>query len=75
MNKGKVAGLVALGLVAGGVIGGLIGFAWHAPGAPKSWDDVRSWATFVVLVLGFSVAAYELNLQRLQFARQAERQE
>ncbi len=75
MNKWKVAGLVALGFVAGGVIGGLIGFAWHAPGGPKTWNDVRSWATFVVLVLGFSVAAFELNLQRVQFARQAARQE
>ena len=75
VNKWKVAGLVALGFVVGGVIGGLIGFAWHAPGGPKTWNDVRSWATFVVLVLGFSVAAFELNLQRVQFARQAARQE
>ena len=62
--------------MAGGVIGGLIAFAWHAPGGPKTWDDVRSWATFFVLPLGFSVAAYELNLQRrLQFDGQAARQE
>jgi hypothetical protein len=31
--------------------------------------------TLAVLVGGFSVAAYELNLQRIQFTRQADRQE
>jgi hypothetical protein len=75
VNKWKIAGLVALGFVAGGVLGGLIGFAWHAPGRPATWGNVRAWATFAVLVLGFSVAAYELNLQRVQFARQAAGQE
>lgn len=75
MNKWKLAALLAVVLVAGGVIGGLIGSAWPEHGRMTTWGDVRAWATFVVLVLGFSVAAYELNLQRVQFARQAARQE
>jgi hypothetical protein len=75
VSKWKIGALLALVFVAGSVLGGLIGFAWHAPGRPSTWEDVRNWVTFGVLVLGFSVAAYELNLQRVQFARQAARQE
>jgi hypothetical protein len=70
-----MAALLAVVLVAGGVIGGLIGSAWPEHGRATTSGDVRAWATFVVLVLGFSVAAYELNLQRIQFVRQAARQE
>jgi uncharacterized membrane protein len=62
-----------LGLLVAGAIGGGIGFAWHAPGRLQTWDDIRTWATFVVVVLGFTVAAIELNMQRLQFAREIER--
>ena len=75
VNRWKVAALLAAVLVVGGVIGGLVGSAWPEHGRMTTWGDVRAWATFVVLVLGFSVAAYELNLQRIQFARQAARQE
>jgi hypothetical protein len=73
VTKRRIGALVALGFVAGGVIGGVIGFVWHAPGRPATWEDIRNWATFVVLVLGFTVAAYELNLQRRQFAEEARR--
>ena len=34
---------------------------------------MRAWATFAVIVLGFAVAAYELNLQRRQFAEEFSR--
>jgi hypothetical protein len=73
VNKRTLTAAIVLALLAGGAIGGLIGFAWHAPGHPSTWDDIRSWATLAVLVLGFTVAAYELNLQRRQFADQARR--
>ena len=66
---------VALAFAAGCVLGGFIGFLVHAPGRSSTWTDARGWATFVVVVLGFSVAAYELNLQRRQFADEAKRNE
>ncbi|MDB4898122.1 MAG: hypothetical protein JWN15_4384 [Firmicutes bacterium] len=68
MTKRRVA---ALGALAGVVLGSFIGFAWHTPFRPSTWTDIRNWGTFVVLVLGFSVATYELNLTRRQFAEEA----
>lgn len=62
-----------LTFAAGCILGGFIGFIWHAPGRASTWADARGWATFVVVVLGLSVAAYELNLQRRQFAEEAKR--
>ena len=55
------------------MLGGAAGFLWHAPGRGSTWNDVRAWATFAVIVLGFAVAAYELNLQRRQFAEEFSR--
>jgi hypothetical protein len=71
-NRTRIA-LSLSALFTAAAVGGAIGFAWHAPGRPGTWDDVRNWATFGVVVGGFTVAAIELNLQRLQFAREAER--
>jgi hypothetical protein len=65
--------IAILFLAAGAVLGGAAGFLWHAPGRTSTWDDVRSWLTFAVIVLGFTVAAYELNLQRRQFAEEFSR--
>jgi hypothetical protein len=73
VNKRNVAALVVLACLAGGVIGGLIGFVWHAPGRPTTWSDVRDWATAVAIVLGLPALLYQLNLQRLQFADEAKR--
>jgi hypothetical protein len=73
VTKRKVAAFVALAFVVGGVVGGLIGFVWHAPGRPSTWADVRDWATAVAIVLGFPTLLYQLNLQRLQFAGEAKR--
>ena len=71
--KRRVAALVALGGLVCVVLGGFIGFALHAPGRASTWTDVRTWGTFAVLVLGFSLAAYELNLTRRQFGEEAKR--
>lgn len=46
--------LSASALLAAAATGGLIGFAWHAPGRPGTWDDVRNLATFGVVTGGFS---------------------
>ena len=70
MTKRTTATLI---FAAGCVLGGFIGFIWHAPGRASTWTDVRGWATFAVVVLGFLVAGYELDLQRRQFAEQAKR--
>jgi hypothetical protein len=73
VSKRTLTAVIILTFLAGGVIGGLIGYKWHAPGRPSTWANIRAWATLAVLVLGFTVAAYELNLQRRQFADQARR--
>jgi hypothetical protein len=62
-----------LTFAAGCILGGFIGFVWHAPGRASTWTDARGWATFAVIVLGFLVAGYELDLQRRQFAGEVER--
>jgi hypothetical protein len=73
VTKRKVTALVALAFLVGGVIGGLIGFTWHAPGRPATWSDIRDWATAAAIVLGFPALLYQLNLQRLQYADEANR--
>jgi hypothetical protein len=72
VNK-RQAIAVAVAFAAGGVIGGIIGFAWHAPGRSTTWGDIRDWATAAAVVLGFPALLYQLNLQRLQFAGEAKR--
>jgi uncharacterized membrane protein len=64
---------LVLALLAAAVIGAAFGFAWHAPGRPKTWTDIRTWGTFAVVVAGFTVAAIELNMQRIQFAAEVVR--
>jgi hypothetical protein len=59
-----------LAVLAGLVAGGAIGFLWHAPGRASTWDDVRTWLGFAVLVFGLPTALYQLNLQRRQLAGQ-----
>ena len=52
------------------VIGGAIGFAWHAPGKPGTWDDIRTWVGFAVVVIGIVIALVQLDMQRRQLAGQ-----
>jgi hypothetical protein len=66
--------VAVLSLAVGAILGATAGFLWHAPGRASAWNDVRAWATFAVIALGFAVAAYELNLQRRQFAEEFSRQ-
>lgn len=73
MTKRKIAVSIVVAFLAGGVVGGLIGFAWHAPARPATWSDIRDWATAAAVVLGFPALLYQLNLQRLQFADEARR--
>jgi hypothetical protein len=61
---------VAMMVVGALVVGGAIGFVWHVPGRPRTWDDARTWLTFAVLILGLPTALYQLNLQRLQLRDQ-----
>jgi hypothetical protein len=66
MRKRTVWAMTAAALV----VGGVIGFAVHAPGRSGTWDDVQKWVTFLVIVLGLPTALYQLNLQRLQLRDQ-----
>ena len=52
------------------VIGGAIGSAWHAPGNPTTWTDIRTWVGFAVVVIGVVIALVQLDLQRRQLAGQ-----
>jgi hypothetical protein len=65
--------LQGAGPLAVATAGAAFGFAWHAPGRPSTWADIRSWGTFAAVVLGFTVAALELNLQRHTFETEARR--
>jgi hypothetical protein len=38
------------------VIGGVIGFAWPAPGHPTTWTDIRTWVCFAVATIGVTIA-------------------
>jgi hypothetical protein len=63
----RIASLaVALALV----IGGAIGFAWHAPGRSSTWANIRTWVGFAVIVIGVVIALVQLDLQRRQLAGQ-----
>jgi hypothetical protein len=73
VGKRRLTVLLVLAFLAGALIGIAIGYAVRTPGRASTWSDIRAWATFAVLVAGFSVAAYQLNLQRLQFAEQSRR--
>jgi hypothetical protein len=61
-----VAAVAALALATGGAIG----FIWQAPGQASTWADVRTWATFAVVLVGVPTALIQLNLQRLQLRSQ-----
>lgn len=65
--------LLMAGALIAAAVGAAIGYAWHAPGGSSTWDAIRSWGTFAVVVLGFGVAAWELNLQRRTFDSEARR--
>jgi TRAP-type C4-dicarboxylate transport system permease small subunit len=54
------------------VIGGAAGFAWHAPGRSSTWDDIRTWVGFAVLIIGAGTALYQLKMQRDQLKEQHE---
>jgi len=66
VSKRAAALAVALALV----IGGAIGFAWHAPGSAGTWADIRTWVGFAVPVIGVVVALVRLDLQRRQLPGQ-----
>jgi hypothetical protein len=38
------------------VIGGVIGFAWPAPGHPTTWTDTRTWLCFAAATIGVTIA-------------------
>ena len=52
MSKRTASLIAALGLV----LGGAAGFAWHAPGRPTTWIDVRTWAGFGIVIIGPAIA-------------------
>jgi len=62
--------MAALAVVLALVIGGAIGFAWHAPGRSTTWTDIRTWVGFAVVVIGVVIALVQLDLQRRQLAGQ-----
>jgi hypothetical protein len=62
--------LAGLALVAAAVLGGVIGYAWHAPGHTGTWDNIRNWLTAAAVIIGVPVALRQLNLQRKQLASQ-----
>lgn len=66
MSKRTVILVAALCLV----IGGALGFAWHAPGHPSTWTDVRTWAGFGIVIIGAAIALTQMDLQRRQLQSQ-----
>jgi hypothetical protein len=62
--------LTALVVAIALVLGGAIGFAWHAPGRSGTWPDVRTWAGFAAIVIGVVIALVQMDLQRRQLASQ-----
>ena len=66
MSKRTTVLAAALALV----FGGAIGFAWHAPGRPSTWDGIRTWIGFAVVVIGVVIALVQLELQRRQLKEQ-----
>jgi hypothetical protein len=73
MTTRKMIIWLALAFLAGVAIGGLIGWAWHAPGSTTTWADIRTWVGFVVVVLGVPFAAYQVYLQRRTYVGEASR--
>jgi hypothetical protein len=61
-----------LSIAAALVIGGVIGFVWHAPGRPSTWGDIRTWLTFAAVAIGVPAAIIQLDLQRRQLRSQQE---
>ena len=64
----KRTGILVAGLCL--VIGGALGFAWHAPGHPSTWTDVRTWAGFGIVIIGAAIALTQMDLQRRQLRSQ-----
>jgi hypothetical protein len=59
-----IAILVAL------IVGVVIGLAWNEPKSMSLADDIRTWAGFVVVIIGAGVALWQLDMQRRQLAEQ-----
>lgn len=70
MNAMSKRIILAVIIIVALIAGGVVGFIGHAPGRPRTWDDVQTWLTFTVVVLGLSTALYQLNLQRVQLREQ-----
>ncbi len=66
MSKRTASLIVALALV----LGGAAGFAWHAPGRPSTWTDVRTWAGFGIVIIGAAIALTQMDMQRRQLRSQ-----
>lgn len=66
VSKRTTAVAVALALV----IGGAIGFAWHAPGHSTTWADIRTWVGFAIVIIGATIALSQMDMQRRQLASQ-----
>jgi hypothetical protein len=52
VSKRTAAFAAALALI----IGGVVDFAWPAPGHPTAWTDIRIWVGFAVVVIGVTIA-------------------
>jgi uncharacterized membrane protein len=66
VSKRTVGLIAALALV----LGGAAGFAWHAPGRPSTWTDVRTWAGFGIVIIGAGIALTQMDMQRRQLRSQ-----
>lgn len=52
------------------IVGGAAGYALRAPGSPRTWADIRTWAGSAVVVIGVVIALVQLEMQRRQLADQ-----
>jgi hypothetical protein len=60
----------AIAVLAALVVGVVIGIAWHEPRSMNLPDDIRTWAGFVIVIIGAGVALWQLDMQRRQLADQ-----
>jgi hypothetical protein len=63
----RSAGIAVLAAL---VVGVVIGIAWHEPKGMDLPDGIRTWAGFVVVIVGAGVALWQLDMQRRQLADQ-----
>lgn len=63
----RSATIVILAAVAVGIV---LGIVWHEPKGMSLPDDIRTWAGFVVVIVGAGAALWQLDMQRRQLAEQ-----